>query len=102
MQTFFTTAPPIFYEAIGILGFTLYVGNYLLLTLHWVTSHSAAYFMINLAAATCVLISLTQTFNLASALIQMFWIVMSITAIMLRLKRRATPSSAAHVDFDPA
>ncbi len=81
-----TTVPPAVFEAIGVVGFALYVLNYGLLTFHRVTSHSKAYFVLNLIAATMVLIGLTYSFNLASALIQMFWIVISITAIVMRLR----------------
>jgi hypothetical protein len=61
--------------------------NYCLLTFHRLTSHSKLYFMINLMAASMVLIGLTHSFNLASALIQLFWIVISTTAIVLRLRQ---------------
>lgn len=90
MFDFIFPIPPSALEAIGVLGFCLYVLNYSLLTLHRVTSHSTTYFIINLAAATMVLIGLSNSFNLASALIQMFWIVISITAIVIRLRAART------------
>lgn len=71
---------------IGVAGFALYVMNYALLTLHRITSHSRIYFVLNMIAATLVLIGLTHSFNLASALIQTFWIVISITAIVVRTR----------------
>lgn len=79
---------PVLFEAIGVGGFCLYVLNYTLLTLHKFSSHDARYFVINLAAAAMVLIGLMASFNLASAMIQSFWVVISIAAILLRLKRR--------------
>ena len=85
--------PPALFEAIGIAGFALYVLNYALLTFHRVTSQSKTYFVLNMFAATFVLIGLTHSFNLASALIQAFWIVISITAIVMRLRPR---KDAAH------
>lgn len=81
-----TAIPPIIFEAIGIAGFALYVLTYALLTFHRMTSQSPAYFVLNMAAATCVLIGLTHSFNLASALIQTFWIIISIAAIVVRLR----------------
>ena len=87
MPTFFFSIPPTVFEIIGVLGFALYVMNYGLLTFHRITSHSRIYFALNLTAAFFVLISLTHSFNLASALIQSFWIVMSISAILLRSRR---------------
>lgn len=62
------------YEAIGVAGFALYVMNYLLLTIEKVSSEQASYFVLNWFAATFVSIGLVQSFNLASALIQIFWI----------------------------
>jgi len=73
-------------DAIGIIGFGLYVLTYALLTFNRITSQSPAYFVLNMIAATLVLIGLTHSFNLASALIQTFWIAMSITAIVMRLR----------------
>lgn len=75
-------------RAIGVLGFMTYVLNYLLLCLNVVTSGQARYFALNILAATLVLISLTEEFNLASALIQCFWIVIGALAILLRLRAR--------------
>lgn len=89
MPTFFSTIPPSVFETIGVIGFALYVINYAALTFHKITSHSNTYFVLNLLAATLVLVGLTHSFNLASALIQMFWIVISITAIVVRLRKSA-------------
>lgn len=89
MPVYFDTVPAAVFETIGVAGFALYVMNYCLLTLHRLTSHSTTYFAINLVASSCVLIGLSQSFNLASALIQTFWIVISITAITIRLRKRS-------------
>ncbi len=89
MPTLLTTLPPALFEVIGIAGFCLYVLNYSLLTLHRLTSQSKAYFCINMVAATCVLLGMTYSFNLASALIQGFWIIISTVAIFVRLRPAA-------------
>lgn len=86
MTDFIFTLPPPVFDTIGVVGFALYVINYGLLTFHRITSHSKTYFVLNLAAATLVLIGLTHSFNLASALIQMLWIAISLTAIALRMR----------------
>lgn len=83
----FSTIPTEVFDAIGVVGFGLYVLNYTLLTWHKVTSDQIMYFAVNLAAATLVLIGLTGAFNLAAALIQVFWIVISIIAIRIRLRQ---------------
>lgn len=73
---------------LGVIGFLGYVSLYTCLSLRVLHSDSIAYFAGNICAASLVLISLTQDFNLASAMIQCFWIAMGIPAIILRLRRR--------------
>ena len=97
MFDFISQVPIPVFDAIGVAGFGLYVINYGLLTFHKITSHSRSYFVLNLLAATLVLIGLTHSFNLASALIQLFWIAISLVAITLRLRgsfTRHSPPSA--------
>ncbi|MEJ8563193.1 hypothetical protein QTO30_19580 [Yoonia sp. GPGPB17] len=79
---------PTFFDAIGIAGFGLYVLNYTMLTFQRVKSESIAYFAINGSAATMVLIGLTNAFNLAAAMIQVFFICISGVAIFIRLRTR--------------
>lgn len=88
MLEIFNNIDPYALEMAGVAGFGLYVTNYTLLTFHRLHSHDALYFGINLVAATLVLVSLTASFNLASAMIQIFWVFISSTAIVLRLKRK--------------
>lgn len=76
-------------EFLGIGGFLLYVTNYTLLSLGKLTSQGTAYFVINFVAAGLVLAGLMQSFNMASALIQMHWIIVSVIAIGCRLQRSA-------------
>ncbi|WP_438955357.1 CBU_0592 family membrane protein [Cognatiyoonia sp.] len=76
------------YEAIGVAAFALYVMNYLLLTIEEVSSEQASYFVLNWLAATFVSIGLMQSFNLASALIQIFWIGISSWGIYVRFSRQ--------------
>lgn len=90
-MTYFSTIPAEVLDAIGVAGFGLYVLNYALLTVQKVQSHQARYFAINGCAATMVLIGLMSTFNLASALIQIFWIVISSIAIIIRIRKKARP-----------
>ena len=79
---------------LGVIGFLLYVANYTMLSLRILHSDSITYFAINIAAAALVLLSLTQDFNLASAMIQTFWIVLGIPAILLRMGRRRSDRRA--------
>ncbi|MGH1369453.1 MAG: CBU_0592 family membrane protein [Maritimibacter sp.] len=76
-------------EFFGIGGFLLYVANYTLLSLGKLTSHGTSYFAINFCAAALVLAGLMQSFNMASALIQMHWIIVSALAIGFRAQKAA-------------
>ena len=95
-------AHPEILEIIGVAGFGLYVMNYTLLTFHRLHSHDALYFAINLVAAACVLAGLMVSFNLASALIQLFWVIISTAAIAIRLRRRLHGEKVQHDDIPPA
>lgn len=79
---------PALLDVIGVAGFGLYVINYTLLTFHKLHSHDALYFGINLVAASCVLAGLLVSFNLASAMIQLFWVFISTAAIAVRVMAR--------------
>ncbi|MDQ2090129.1 CBU_0592 family membrane protein [Marimonas arenosa] len=76
------------FECLGVIGFALYVMNYTLLALRRVSGDCITYYVVNCSAASLVLLGLAVSFNLAAALIQGFWIVMSLTGIGLRLIRR--------------
>jgi len=102
MTQIIDVAHPELFEIIGVAGFGLYVMNYTLLTFHKLHSHDALYFGINLVAAACVLTGLMVSFNLASALIQLFWVVISTAAIAIRLRRRMTGAPITNSEIPPA
>lgn len=90
----FLPLSPIIFEIIGVLGFGLYVLNYTLLTLGYINGQKVSYFILNLLAASFVLIGLTVSFNLAAALVQIFWVAMSLLGIALRLSRPSHNASS--------
>ena len=51
-----------------------------------IDSRRPAYFILVLLASSCVLVSLSVDFNLSAALIQCFYIAMSLGAVALRLR----------------
>ncbi len=102
MTQIIDVAHPELFEIIGVAGFGLYVMNYTLLTFHRLHSHDALYFAINLVAAACVLAGLLVSFNLASALIQLFWVIISTAAIAIRLRRKMHGEEVQHDDIPPA
>jgi len=65
----------------GLAGVLFYLGSYALLQLGLLRGNGYAYAILNLVAASLVLLSLTVAFNLSSALIQMSWVVISIFGI---------------------
>ncbi|MEM6481355.1 MAG: hypothetical protein AAF922_01750 [Pseudomonadota bacterium] len=73
---------------IGLFGVLLYVTGFLLLSSGRIDSSRPGYFILIFIAASCVLISLSVDFNMSSALIQLFYIVMSMGGVLLRLRRR--------------
>lgn len=94
MTEYFYALPPELYDAIGVAGFGLYVLNYSLLTFQRVRSEQASYFALNWLAASMVLIGLINAFNLAAALIQIFWIVISTVGMFIRLRKKRTIAPA--------
>jgi len=89
MSIYFENVPPGLFDVIGVAGFGLYVLNYALLTFRRMKSDQIAYFAMNGVAASMVLVGLLSSFNLASAMIQIFWIGISAIAIFIRLRRPA-------------
>ena len=67
------------YGLAGILGVELYIGTYAAQQIVYLRGRGYSYAGLNLAASACVLISLSEEFNLSSAMIQICWI--SISAI---------------------
>ncbi len=68
-------------EFIGLFGVFLYIGAYAALQFGLIRGQGYLYPSINLAASSFVLLSLTQSFNLSSAIIQSAWIAISLVGI---------------------
>jgi len=90
---------PLLVEVIGLVGFFVYVVNYILLSVHRIDSHDWRHFALNFLAAALVLIGLSNSFNLASALTQVFWMAISVLAMHARLRPR---HGAAPTETDTA
>ncbi len=67
--------------AIGIGGVALYLLAYALLQLGLLRGSGYSYTLLNMSAASCVLVSLLEEFNLSSFLIQISWILISIVGL---------------------
>lgn len=80
-------------DAIGMLGTLLVVLAFFLLQLERTDPKGLAYNLINLLGAVFLLFSLCFNFNLASFVIELFWIAASLIGMWRYWRRR---SAAAH------
>ncbi len=79
---------PSIYDVIGMSGTILVVISYVLLQLEKLSSTGLAFNLVNLAGAVLLLISLCFNFNLASFVIEIFWIGASLIGLY-RFYRRS-------------
>lgn len=80
------------FDLIGYAGVLLYITSYALLSFNKIKGDSLKYHFLNLIAPVCVLISLSNSFNAPSAVIQTIWVVLSIFAIFRIMQKGATES----------
>jgi len=88
-------------QLIGVTGAVTYVLAYALLQLGMLSGSDYRYTLMNLAAAGMVLLSLTESFNLSSAIVQIFWVGISMIGLarlyFLHRRARFNPEEAAMV-----
>lgn len=72
------------FDVIGLIGVAFYVTAYAALQAGFIRGTGYAYTIMNLIAAALVLVSLTNNFNLSSAIIQMTWIAISLFGMARR------------------
>lgn len=76
------------FQCIGVAGFIGYISGFAGLQFGLIDGNSRVYCLISIASASLVLIGLMEHFNLASALIQVSWIVIGVSGLVLRSVRR--------------
>lgn len=81
------------FDIIGMSGTFLVVGAFFMLQLEKLTPDSLAYNLINLSGAILLLISLCYNFNLASFVIELFWIAASLIGLYKYFTRPAPANS---------
>lgn len=69
------------YDWLGYAGVVVYLGSYMALQFGLIPGVGYRYAALNMVAALLVLVSLTQAFNMASALIQFSWVIISLFGI---------------------
>ena len=85
------------YEFIGIAGFLVYVLSFFAVQLSLLDGNSSQYAVLNIFAAFLVLVSLSEAFNLASAMIQISWIAIGLVGLQMRKLRRAEQRETARM-----
>ncbi len=75
-------------NVVGMLGTTMVVGAYFLLQMDKMDAKGLAYNLWNLVGALLLLLSLLVHFNLASFVIELFWIAASLVGLWQVFKRR--------------
>ncbi|GDY24990.1 MULTISPECIES: CBU_0592 family membrane protein [unclassified Agarivorans] len=84
----------IFADIVGLLGTALVVGAFFLLQLERLSPKQLTYNLMNLSGAILLLISLCINFNLASFIIELFWIGASVVGIVKYFKREPAVAQA--------
>ena len=83
-----------FADIIGMMGTILVVFAFFLIQTDKIDPKSLNYNLLNLVGAILLLISLCINFNLASFVIEIFWIIASIVGLTNYYKRQQLPSKA--------
>jgi len=73
---------------IGLLGVTIVLVAYGLLTAGKLNEHDARYYWLNIAGTVGITISLLVQWNLAAMVAQLVWMLVSVAALW-RIRRRA-------------
>ncbi|WP_231871057.1 hypothetical protein [Halioglobus sp. HI00S01] len=82
-------------DLLGMTGTALVVIAYLLLQLERIAATSLTYNTLNLISAILLLISLCVNFNLASFVIELFWIAASLIGLYKYVQRRQQTNQAS-------
>ena len=77
------------FDIIGTLGVGMIIVAYAAVQGGRMKSEQLSYSITNLVGAGMILVSLRYNFNLASVIIEVFWILISVWGIVLWLKRRS-------------
>lgn len=75
-------------DAIGSFGALIVVSAYFATQIRMMNSEDLAFPVVNLLGSLLIVYSLTQTFNLASMLIESFWIAISLLGILQHVRSR--------------
>lgn len=77
-----------FIDFIGVSGTVLIVVSYFLLQLERVNANGFVYPFVNFIGSSLLIVSLIYNFNLASFIIEVFWILISLYGVIKYFLRR--------------
>ncbi|NNE69376.1 MAG: hypothetical protein HKN29_03310 [Rhodothermales bacterium] len=89
------------FDIIGLVGVAFIVGAYLLLQTGRIASENPWFSVANALGAGLVLVSLWYEFNLSAAVVEGFWLVMSLYGIVRSLRKRRSVSADGQDSTDP-
>ncbi len=75
-------------QVLGVGGFLFYFGSFTALQFRLLDGNGVTYCVLNMTAASLVMISLLDAFNLATALINGSWILIGLIGLGMRFRRR--------------
>jgi hypothetical protein len=84
------------HDFLGNLGVLLIVGSYFWMQIGRISGQNPMYSIVNAVGAALVLISLYFDFNLSAALVESFWLLISILGLFLGSRKVHMPN--AHTD----
>ncbi len=82
------------FDVIGMTGTALVVGAFFMLQLEKASPDGLTYNLMNLSGAILLLISLCYNFNLASVVIEIFWIMASLIGLTKIAKQKKLAATA--------
>ena len=79
------------HDLLGNLGVLLIIGSYFWMQVGRISGQDPLYSIVNAVGAALVLISLYFDFNLSAALIESFWLIISILGLFLGSRKGRAP-----------
>lgn len=78
------------HDMLGNLGVLLIIGSYFWLQIGRISGQSRTYSIVNASGAALVLVSLYFDFNLSAALVEFFWLIISLLGLILGIRKRSS------------
>lgn len=86
--------PSYIYDTIGMIGVVIILSTYLLLQMERLKSETLLYSVLNMMGSSMILFSLFFEWNLASAIIEGAWVLVSLFGIVRYFVKRRAASAA--------